>query len=98
VAVVKEAAQAIGDMKCIVFFPIFPVIFVAAYAVLWVYGALYFASVREAIPGSAVPDTLRYYNLGFEVCSEMFPRYLEYKTLLTSNVPNDNFDVLNATT
>lgn len=46
VEVIKESADAVGDMKFLVFFPILPLIAVVAYLVLWVYMALTVASVR----------------------------------------------------
>lgn len=70
VEVVKESADAIADMKFIVFFPFVPLILCVGYLVLWVFMALSVASVttKSGTPGS-LPDGLLESASGYNLLS-----------------------------
>jgi hypothetical protein len=58
VEVVKQAAAAVGDMKCIICFPIYPFIFCVAYLVLWAAAMVYVWSVQTVGPLTTTPTAL----------------------------------------
>lgn len=56
VEVVKEAASAVGDMKTIICFPIFPFITAVVYVALWIVCMVYVFSVTEAGVSTSTPS------------------------------------------
>jgi len=96
IAVVKEAAQAIGDMKLIIFFPLLPALCVIAYAALWVVGGLFVASVTEATEGAPISDEIKVYGFGFHECPQLLADYIVEQ--LKTGEPIDALAIPNAHT
>lgn len=68
-AVVKEAAGATGDMKCLMLFPLYPILIGVGYVAAWIVVALFIGSVSTLQPQGAIPAAVRTYGVGFQVCA-----------------------------
>jgi choline transporter-like protein 2/4/5 len=89
IGVVKESAEAIGDMKLIIFFPIWPVLCLLGYFCFWIVIALYLASVTEMTAGVPLPDSVKSYSLGFHTCQNLIQKALAGGITNPLAIPND---------
>lgn len=71
VEVVKEASQALGDMKSMILFPLIPLVVALAYVAAWIVVALYIYSVASTVTkttpstvtsGTSNPSTYQFYE------------------------------------
>lgn len=83
VEVVKEASKAIGAMKSLMFFPIWPALFGIGYMLLWIYTGLYVWSVSDLVP-QETPEAVRTYSVAF------FPKRAAAAIITGSNLTNAN--------
>lgn len=62
IEVVREASHAVHDMKSTLLYPIFPIMWVVAFFVYWIWSGLWIMSVSKSTPGFETPDSVLIYQ------------------------------------